>query len=298
MISREQLDKLFPGEADKCFRYLENKHKGGTNNTKGNTFENQFAVYKIATAFNDKSDRESTLFSAQAFCFIDDLIIEKEHNNAVEHYQVKDVENLGWNQPPHPLETDFQLQHSVCTDNGKTATLHLVVSRRELSEELTNNMSPELNRIASVIHFQNATSINKLIAHNEAFRTALKEMCALDNPGTDKLDTLGNIILGVWGGLEQMHAPLSEIIDKCHSLKPNYIRGLEDTISEKLRLILDNIPGFTYTVEGGYINWQYKDTDKGTVSYRIGTIEFDQWENDVFNAGTLTTFEELEPYLT
>src|SRR6059058_5843084 len=130
MILKEQLERLYGDRGTAYFTYLNNKNRGGLNNSKGNTFENQFAVYKIATAFNEKAAEQATLFSSQVLCFIDDLVIEKEDKNEVEHYQLKDVQSLIWLDNPHPLKDDFRMQHEVCSANGITATLQLVVSRK------------------------------------------------------------------------------------------------------------------------------------------------------------------------
>jgi len=71
------LESVFEEDGQKYFEYLSNKNRGGTNNQKGNTFENFFTLYKIAEAFNKNIDPENILFSSQAFCFVDDLVIEQ-----------------------------------------------------------------------------------------------------------------------------------------------------------------------------------------------------------------------------
>ena len=45
MYSENQISELF---GDASLKYVKNKHKGGTINEKGNTYENFFATYKIA----------------------------------------------------------------------------------------------------------------------------------------------------------------------------------------------------------------------------------------------------------
>ena len=297
MISKEELERLYGARGAACFTYLNDKHKGGVNNSKGNTFENQFAVYKIATVFNEGASEQTTLFSSQVLCFIDDLVIEREDKNEVEHYQLKDVKSLSWHYNPHPLKDDFRMQHEVCSANGITATLQLVVSRKELEQSLIASIPDDVKGIAIVVHFQNASSINNLIRENSEVREALRQMCAFSNPATDKLDTLGNIILGAWAGVDQQRVSLKEILDKCMRQNPHYIKGLENRLSDKLASILSGIKGVSYEIEGGYINWRYNDTDSGSMSYRIGSAEFEAWENDVFNSEPLNSFEDLEPFL-
>lgn len=297
MISKEQLERLYGEEGEAHFKYLSNKHKGGVNNSKGNIFENQFAVYKIAANFNEGAAGQTTLFSSQVLCFIDDLIIEKQDENTVEHYQLKDVAGLSWHDNPHSIKDDFIMQHNVCSDNGMDATLQLVVSREEVKQDLISKMPDELRGVATVLHFQNASSINNLIRENTEVRDVLRNMCALSNPSSDKLDTLGSIILGVWSSVDQKQTPLAEILEKCVRQNPHYIRGLQDNISQRLTNIFSNIDGFIYAIERGYISWTYRDTDNGTLSYRIGSSEFEQWENDVFNVEPFNSFEDIEPFL-
>ncbi|WP_315815133.1 hypothetical protein [Paraflavitalea speifideaquila] len=58
------------------------------------------------------------------------------------------------------------------------------------------------------------------------------------------------------------------------------------------------IPGFKFEVQNSYIVWSYLATDNGTVGLRIGSQEFEQWENDIFQLAPIQTFEDLEPYLS
>lgn len=296
MITKELLNKIFEN-GDKLYEYLTNKHTGGRNNSKGNTFENQFTVYKIVCAFNEEQNAKNTFFSSQVLCFIDDLFVEKIDLNIVEHYQIKDVFKLSWLGNPHPLKDDFLMQHNICSADKQNAILQLIVSSDELKKELDNSMPEEIREIASVVHFEKASSINNLLRVNKEFKSALSKMCAINNPSIDKLDTLGNIILGVWSGLDQEKKSLDEILNKCFAQNPHYIRGFQNKISNQLHEIFTDIPDFNYIVEGGYIKWSYGASDEGTVSCRIGSAEYENWENEIFNSGPFANFEEIEQHL-
>jgi hypothetical protein len=89
---------------------------------------------------------------------------------------------------------------------------------------------------------------------------------------------------------------LKELLDKSYSQNPHYIKGHSTRISSKLEDILAKINGFSYSIEGGFLRWSYWNTDEGVLQFPIGSVEFEQWENDIFNA-TINTFEDLEPFL-
>jgi hypothetical protein len=85
-------------------------------------------------------------------------------------------------------------------------------------------------------------------------------------------------------------------LDRSQAQNPNFIRGFGTEVSKKLSEILKSIIGFSYTIECGYLNWRFNDTDEGILKYCIGSFKYEQWENDVFNT-VIKTFEDLEPLL-
>jgi hypothetical protein len=296
MVTKDQLERLYEGKGKALFTYLENKNRGGTNNAKGNSFENQFAVFTIADHFNNGGEAAQIHFSAQTLNFIDDLVVKNEVDQTVEHYQIKDVQSLSWTSNPHPIDEDFRMQHALCTDRGETPQLELVVSNDQLKNELEEAMTDDLKAIVSVHYFPNADSISKLLKVNVEVKNALTNMCALTNPSTDKLDALGTIVLGAWSGSDQKQVSLESILDACYGHNPHYIKGFDNRISKGLQTILDRIENFSYAIENGYIRWNYDDTDYGVISYRIGNPEYFNWESEVIHADA-NNFEELESYL-
>jgi hypothetical protein len=150
-----------------------------------------------------------------------------------------------------------------------------------------------------VIHFETSSSLSNLIRRNSLIRAELVEMCALKTPSLDKLDALANILLGSWDSTGKSDIPLKEIIDRSYASNPNYIKGTSADVSKNLSDIFKSIKGFIYIVENGYLRWNFNGTDEGTLSHRIGSQEFEQWENDIFNASTtIKVFEDMEPFLT
>ncbi len=299
MITLDQLKSIYTdAEAATLYAYLGNKHRGGINNSKGNTFENFFTVYQVAKLFNDGANKENTFFSSQVFSFIDDLVIESAHEHRCKFFQIKDVQNLNWTTGNHPIQDDFEMQQNICVQNRQEAELFMVVSRKDVYDDLIDNIQEKINSFTKVIHFGTAGSINSLIRTNNEFKDELVQMCAISNPSSDTLDALGTIVLGAWDATDKAKVSIADLLNKCYNENPNYIKGFENRVSENLKRVLESINGFTFTVEHGYLVWRYLNSDKGILQYAIGTKGFVQWENDVANLGANVTFEILEPFLS
>lgn len=297
MISLEALKVVFGEDAEKYFQYLEHKNKGGFNNSKGHTYENFFAVYEIAKSFNRGMNPDGGVFSSQVFCFVDDFVIEIAEERKNWHYQIKDVQVLNWNsKTPNSLKEDFLRQRAICSSEGVEAVLRLVVSNKKVYERLRSTKPEDIGDLVGLVHFETAPSLNSLIRKNPLFREELTRMCALKNPSTNKLEALAAIILGAWDSTDKKKVSLRVILDKCYSLNPHYMRGFNNKISNKLADIFNGIEQFSYIVEGGLLQWKFGLRYEGNLSCRIGSQEYEQWENDIFNA-SIKTFEDLEPFL-
>jgi hypothetical protein len=296
MALEDRLKEVFNQKSDSLLKYLKNKHKGGENNSKGNCFENYFAVFSIIKKFNEVGTEINPTFSCQLLCFIDDFVIETDARNSIEHFQLKDVQDLGWTDGKHSIADDFSMQYELI-DYGKNKQLRLVVSSLGLRDKLADGIPENIKDKVEVKHFETANSIPRLIQANGLFNEELKKMCALSNPSLDKLEALATIVLGAWDATDKQQVPLSTLINNCYNQNPHYIRGLEKTLgNQRLNRILSSIQDFSFKVENGFVTWSYKNTDIGTVSFQIGSQGFMQWESDVINAEP-ATFENLETFL-
>jgi hypothetical protein len=306
MLSLNFLKNLYPDErAQVLYKYLKNKNKGGTNNSKGNTFENYYTVYQIAKQYENKSNERHTLFSSQVLAFVDDLVItfnkpNKKHHRvkkSVTFFQIKDTISLSWTTGAHPLFEDFDIQHKITRGKKKGVRLYLVVSKDVVKENLDLDIPKSIENFTKIIHFPTANSISSLIHGNIAFKKVLIDVCAISNPSHDKLEALATIILGVWDASSKNKVSLESILSSCHNLNPNYIKGFSNRISAQLARILNSIEGFNYKIENGYVSWTFRNTDKGIVSYKIGSSEFLQFESDITNLEGEILFESIESYL-
>lgn len=297
MITLDTLKAKFGAEGEKLFEYLENKHKGGANNAKGGSFETYFTIYQIAKIFNEEKKEAECLFSAQVLGFVDDLEIGFPARNEFRYYQIKDIIALSWEAGDHPLRNDFEVQYTMMHDAGVSGKLFIVVSRQDVWDALKKSHPDSIQEYSEVLHFQTAVSLNRLIQEYAVFKNELAGMCALKNPSTDKLEALGAVLLGVWDASDKTNIDLKGLISRCRELTPNYIKGEANVLSGKITGILGSIDGFFFVLEGGFLRWNYRDTDEGVLAYSIGSQRFEQWENDIFNAN-IKTFEDLESFLS
>ena len=94
--------------------YLANKHRGGLNNSKVNSYENIFAIYKIASLLKDYQNTQETVISAQIEdAFVDDLFLSLPQDK-YEFYQIKNVQSLTWQSgSSQSLQYDFNRQKEL-----------------------------------------------------------------------------------------------------------------------------------------------------------------------------------------
>lgn len=224
------------------------------------------------------------------------MVIENSTSNKIEHFQIKDIATLGWKTGNHPLKDDFKNQNLVC-DISVQSELTLVVSKKDLYTNLKATIPKEIEKFVSVIHFETSISMARLLNINTQIKGEILKMCAIKNPSTYILETIGVSILGVWDGTSKSHVSLKEILQQCNANSPNYIKGFINQISSELRTILSSITGFSFQIQNGYIKWAFNNTDEGILQYIIGSQEFIQWENDIRNS-TFSSFNDIEPYLS
>lgn len=298
MVKLEELQEVFGEECHDYFNYLKNKNTGGLNNNRGNTFENHFAIFKIARSFNQRYPEDKLYFSSQVFSFIDDFVVEQNEEDAKNgwFYQIKDVQSLDWHGGTHPIGKDFVNQRLISEKKGISPFLRLVVSRDQVFDKLLSTR-PENLQDVRLINFKSATTIPGLIRENDLVRSELVKMCAFENPSNYVLETLAAILLGSWDSTNKKQISLADILEGCYRQNPHYIKGFENRISRQLEEVFGEIEGFRYSIEGGYIRWRFKNTDEGVVMFRIGSKEFIQWEMEVLNT-SISTFENLEPLLS
>jgi len=126
MYSDNKISQLF---GDQSLAYVKNRHRGGTNNEKGNTYENFYTTYKIALLSADAIEKQASIkFYSQVLSFVDDLIILYEEENRLQHHQLKNSLNVSWGSDLKSISNDFEKQEILNQSIDKASELVLVVS--------------------------------------------------------------------------------------------------------------------------------------------------------------------------
>jgi hypothetical protein len=171
----------------------------------------------------------------------------------------------------------------------------MVVSGKSLCTRLRNSRSVRLRKFVTVNHFPAASSINRLLASSVPFRNTITSLCALTDPKTDKLETIAAQILGQWEISNKTNVSLGHIKSQCLTSSPHFFKGGGNHVSVQLDTLLRSINGLTFNISNGTLEWSFNNgSDSGALSFQIGSVEFNQFENDILNFPIGTTFETVE----
>jgi len=297
MYTEDQIKNLF---GNKTVEYIKNKNTGGVSNSKGNTYENIFAIYKISSLSKSIiEDKREIYLLSQCLSFIDDLVIELTSENTLQHYQLKNSSNITWGTGEKSINDDFKKQYELNKSISKESKLALVVSSLELRDKLQANIPDDIKNYSQVIYFYFADSLPKIIAQEPEFRRSLEYLCAFENPEPDKLECLATVLLGAWVASEKSKLPIMDILQKAQDFIPSYIRSFktELQLNPEIKEIFDKIDGFTYNLTRGFLQWEYFDgLNAGTLPYSIETARFQKFQ-ELIKKNRPTSFEDLEVFL-
>ncbi len=301
MYPSETISELF---GDAVLDYVNNKHRGGQNNAKGNSFENYFTLFQIADLACEFFETEETvIFSAQILAFLDDLVITLPQRKEVRNHQIKDIEDLSWGKAElRNLADDFEKQHRLNLElEYCISKCFIVVSRVNVHQKLENAIPENIKSFTQVSHFPAAKSVAELLTSSPSLRERLAFLSAFDEekPDRDKLETIASVLLGAWVSSEQTHVSLHELLVKTRAASPSYIRSLAKDIplDPLVKKILDNIPDFTYSLTKGFLKWNFLNgLQKGTLPYSQDDQRFERFQS-LLKRDQPTDFDKLEVFL-
>lgn len=281
--------------------YLQRKHRGGTSNSKGNDYENIFAVYQVALFSKDVIESQKNIYLlSQAKVFVDDLVIECDDDILVRHFQLKNSLSVSWESGKNPICDDFRIQYIFNEHISKKSDLKLVVSCEQLRDKLDSCMPENIKSYSQVIYFCKETSFDRIFKKHDDFRNAIKYLCALDNPEPDKLECVAKVLVGAWVTSDKSKVSVMEIITEAQQLSPtSYIRSLDLQLKldSEVENILKNIEGFTYKISNGYLEWEFEEgLNEGTLSYSINSQQFTNFQEKLKQKQPIY-FDDLEVFL-
>ncbi|MBE9189380.1 hypothetical protein IQ230_03170 [Gloeocapsopsis crepidinum LEGE 06123] len=299
MDQEARIRELF---GDKDLKYLKNKNRGGSNNTKGNTYENYFAVYRIALLSPEVLEEHKEIqISSQVLAFVDDLIIEYVNENIIWHYQLKNSSDITWDKGKktnQSIADDFHKQYQLNKSQSKESELHLVVSYQYLLDKLKADIPTSLEQYSRVIYFPYEDSLEEVLKKEDSFRHAIEYLCAFDNPDPDKIECVASVLLGAWTSSTKSNS-VKDILKKAQASTPSFIRSFskEWQLDPEVENILSKIEDFQYNLTKGFLHWKYKDgLDLGTFPYSCDTEQFRKFQQCIKKRKP-TCFDELEEFL-
>jgi len=182
----------------KELKYLQNKHRGGLSNAKGQDYERFYVVKEILRICADTNDLSSISFVPQAEAFVDDLKEQLPDGNV--YCQLKNVEHLHWSDgnPSHTIEEDFQLQAQLCDERQEVFMLRMVYSN---GDSCIKTIPCSIAAYTEVEHFRNYSSVEMMI-QSESDVVARFQKCFPQFDTTDKLCNFAVSLLGVWSSAD------------------------------------------------------------------------------------------------
>lgn len=238
-------------------KYLKNKHKGGQNNSKGNTYENYYATYQIADRmFRYLKQLENVHFSSQLEnVFVDDLLIVHPDSHKTYH-QLKNTASLTWQTgTSQTLANDFKRQMEISSENNEDFELKLVYSEKESS---VTDIPIEIAECTSIYNFPFYSTITQLILSCPSFKNTIKQITAQPEATDEVLSGVASAILGAWCSCEQRNISLLQISDYIQLMGKGYVNIISYptiSLSQQCQDIFNAVEGFTYNVNGTTLYW-------------------------------------------
>lgn len=297
MSNEAKIRELF-GEAS--LQYVKNKNRGGSNNEKGNIYENSFSIYKLVTLTKEVIENQQDVrFSSQIFTYVDDLKIEFRSSNLCQYYQLKNVQELSWGSGEKTLQDDFFKQYQLSTHSGEDAEVYLVVSQEDLCNKLAEKIPDEIAPFSDVQCFRYFPSLTQAIYENPDFKQAIEYLCAIENPEPDKIECVAVVLLGAWRFMEKSDLSLLAVLEKAKTSTPNFIRSLgveEIQLEAEVKAILDAIKFFSYRISRGFFHWEFfNGLQKG--DFRCDTAKFRRFTERIKQYQPETFIDDLENLL-
>lgn len=238
-------------------KYLKNKNRGGKNNTKGNRYENYYAVFQIALLLNSHHERLDYVYLATQLSdtFVDDLLIGVENSNKTYH-QIKDVKNLSWN--TDNLKYDFERQKDICLEKEETFNLKLVHSNPVAHQKLVE-IPKEFSDCTNVEFFPAYSELGQLYWNYSPFKDAIAEIVAEGRDDDSVLYGVASSILGVWNSVDsEKTISLKQIRESINNINPYDPLKKYPTVElpDSCKKILGDI-GVTFHANGQMLYWKY-----------------------------------------
>lgn len=293
MYSDEQIIKCHGQES---LEHLNHKNIGGRNSSRGNRYEDKFALHELAAAaVRYYQNGEVRKFFTQVRAYVDDLIVNE--GNFWTHYQIKDVIKLAWSKGKNSLKDNFQKQVEInkFINNAAITQTNIVVSSKILHKSLECTIPPSLKRNSGVVWFPNLN-----VEHYSdlpSIKIGLDVLSSTKKPMPSDRINLLIYVFGCWCNCKSDEGiSMIEFINILRQHKNCYVRLAPYVVDDELKNVLFSIPGFNFDTERGYFNWSFSVTDEGHLQYPCESQKFVEFRERVMNANP-KDFDSLEVFL-
>lgn len=245
--------------------YLANKHRGGLNNQKGNTFEEIYATKEIIRLFAYvKEWDETTVTSQLENVFVDDFRIVYPDGQKTYH-QCKDTQELSWkgNEKGKPFY-DFKWQRIYSFADKERFKLKIVYSNPQCAIHLEQVPQP-INDVTEKELFHSYPTLTAILLDSADVRNNIKNISYYSDGGysLDNLLAFAEVVRSQWKelGTPNREVSLSDIRNSAEAKYGGIInfRDTEDvSIPDDLGMIFLKFPEFTYSVAGNSVIWRFK----------------------------------------
>tara|TARA_R110000823_G_scaffold305771_1_gene427957 strand:+ start:5039 stop:5968 length:930 start_codon:yes stop_codon:yes gene_type:complete len=287
-----------------ALRSLRARNRGGENAYKGYSYEEVFASHQIAQSaknyFEDGVDGEAEW---QSNTFVDDFVIRRDPEKEFKGYQLKNTENVSWENGSPSIETDFQRQFTCSTEEGyEDILLRLVCSSQKRTKELSESIPDSIESYSEAIHFPYKPQFLLLLEENDWIAEAFGWLSKHPAPKRIEMSNLAGVLIGAWRLLSPQ-ATISSILDKARDMSPTLVRSLRSDEEAEMQLIpefkelLSNLPHFEFSIERGFLQWSFgSGSTSGVLSNDCFSDAFQKIQMNVIGANP-TSFEEIEGLL-
>jgi hypothetical protein len=274
---------------------LNNQVRGGSNNEKGTTHEQSFAIYKLAK-FYDESANDDIEITSQIRGFVDDLVVLNRTSNEKRSYQLKDCLSVSWNSEKG-IAPYFHKQYIIDTEvSGLSLSQTTLVNANERVHNLRKDDIPShIESHTNCMYFPNKT-LSWLLANDTSFRQEMNKLCSFPDDD-DKLLSVSHTLMGVWCSRDrntESDTKITNLITQARkNANPDFflpLAGEQFVLDENIIKILDSFEEISYEVSGGFLVYSYR-LFSGQSKSKIGTESFQNICNVIINESPKTVRE-------
>ncbi|MCU0696744.1 MAG: hypothetical protein MUC96_09460 [Myxococcaceae bacterium] len=237
---------------------LEQQHRGGLSNLRGNAFEEHFAVWRCLEALHalEQTGAARSLATQLRNAFVDDWV--EKHGVAKHHYQLKRKASVSWSE----VAADFrkQLKHS--------ASATLVVHQRKTAVRLRR--SKWRVRQAAVLCFPGS------IRPGDVMKAALvakvlHKVCVVARPTRSDLSVVWAVVAKTWKDVQNpgRFVHIERVVDRLTDPGvPVRVRWTPTPKWARAEKWLSAIGGLSFSIDGGHFHYDDGAGIRGRVSCR------------------------------